>query len=186
MRARGRMAPDPFRSCLILGGANSRHRDREAAFALFTPDLVIACNHAFRDEPGRVDHAVTMHPELYPKWIAAREEAGFPPAGKLWHSRHHISKVGSEPIESWGGSSGMLCIRVALTLGCNRIVLAGIPMEKMMRHYDDDKPWHEARQYWPAWERAIPQFHGRVRSLSGWTREKLGAPDMEWLHGNAA
>lgn len=111
-----------------------------------------------------------------------RAEKGYPPAGQYWHARHRIGHMGSLPIESWGGSSGMLCVRVALELGCNRIVLAGVPMEKMSRHYDDAKPWNEARQYWPAWEKAIPRFAGRVRSLSGWTRERLGAPDEEWLH----
>jgi hypothetical protein len=79
----------------------------------------------------------------------------------------------------------MLCVAVALELGCTRIVLAGVPMDKMAGHYDNRKPWMEARQYWPAWERAIPKFAGRVRSMSGWTRDKLGEPTKEWLDGNA-
>lgn len=172
------------RTAIVLGGASTLHEDKAAALELFAPDLIIACNHAMRDEPGRVDHAATMHPELYPGWLAARAKAGRPAPGKLWHARHRISNVGSEEIESWGGSSGLLCVAVALGLGCSRVVLAGVPMEKMLRHYDDKRPWMEARQYWPSWERHMPKLLGRVRSMSGWTKDRLGFPDRAWLDGN--
>lgn len=115
-------------------------------------------------------------------WLGQRAAAGRPPVGKLWHARHRLSKVDSQPIESWGGSSGLLCVAVAFELGCQRIVLAGVPMDKMQRHYDDSKPWGEARQYWPAWERRMLQMARRVRSMSGWTAEKLGEPSEEWLN----
>lgn len=173
------------RSALIIGGANTLPRDRYAALELFTPDLIIACNHAGRDEHGPVDHWVTMHPELFPHWIAAREAGGHPPAVQLWHARHKQSRVESKPVESWGGSSGMLCIAVAFELGVERIVLAGVPMEKANRHYDDPRPWNEARQYHPAWERRVPQMRGRVKSLSGWTRDLLGEPTEGWLNGDS-
>lgn len=158
--------------------------DKAAALGLFTPDLIIACNHAARDEPGRVDHLATMHSELLPMWLAEREKAGRPAPGKLWHAQHRPSYCGSEAIESWGGSSGLLCVAVALGLGCTHVVLAGVPMEKMLRHYDDKRPWHEARQYWPSWDRHLPKMLGRVKSMSGHTRDILGEPTREWLDGN--
>lgn len=176
------MARRPPRTALILGGANTLEDDRRRALELFEPDCLIGCNHAARDEPGRVDHWATMHPELFPMWLKQRAAAGHPPAGKLWYARHRISKVESTPIESWGGSSGLLCVAVAFELGCERIVLAGVPMVKNMRHYDDKNPWIEARQYWPAWERRMATLRTRVRSLSGWTLEQLGAPTGEWLN----
>lgn len=175
------MADLPPRTCLILGGADTLAADREAAFALFEPDVIIACNHAARDEPGRVDHWVTMHPEQLPRWIEARKAKGFAPAGRYWHARHRISPVEATPIESWGGSSGLLCVVVAFAIGCQRVVLAGVPMVKMSRHYDDPRPWMEARQYWPVWERRRAQMQPRVRSLSGWTRDLLGPPTREWI-----
>lgn len=170
---------------LVLGGAETLPRDRIDALALFAPDLIIASNHAGRDEHGRVDHWATMHPELFPMWMRARALAGLPPAGQLWHARHRQTDLPSKPIESWGGSSGLLCVAVAFELGCSHIVLAGVPMQKMSRHYDDPRPWNEARQYWPAWERKLPQLQGRVKSLSGWTQELLGRPTGEWLDGSA-
>lgn len=182
------MARHVPQTALILGGASTLPADRERALDLLAGRkfIVIACNHAARDEPGPVHHWATMHPELYPMWLEQRAAAGRPAPGKLWHARHRLSKVDSTPIESWGGSSGLLCVAVGFELGCRRIVLAGVPMEKMLRHYDDEKPWMEARQYHPAWERHMAQLRTRVRSLSGWTREQLGEPTGEWLNAQPA
>ena len=181
------MARQPSLRALVLGGANTLAADRAAALEMFEPDLVIACNHAARDEPGRVDAWATMHAELLPSWIALRTRAGHPPAESYWHARHRVCTVpGANPIESWGGSSGLLCVAVAFKLGCSHVVLAGVPMVKTFGHYDDKRHWMEARQYWPAWERRLPQMRDRVRSLSGWTRDLLQGPTQEWLDGNPA
>lgn len=171
------------RTALILGGASTLPADRARALELLEgiEYSLIACNHAARDEPGRVDHWVTMHAELLPMWMKERAKHRRPPAGQLWTARHRPSKVQSTPIESWGGSSGLLCVAVAFQLGFEKIILAGIPMQKLLRHYDDSRPWMEARQYWPAWERRMAQMRGRVKSLSGWTLEQLGEPTREWL-----
>lgn len=179
------MARPPVRA-LVLGGANTLEADRREALELFTPDLVIACNHAARDEPGRVDHWVTMHPDLLPLWSRARTAAGLPPAGRYWHARHRLCPIEATPIESWGGSSGLLCVAVAFELGCSHIVLAGVPMVKTFRHFDDKRPWAEAAQYWPAWERKAVAMRHRVRSMSGWTRNLLGPPTEEWLGADTA
>jgi hypothetical protein len=170
-------------TALILGGANTLEADKAAALDLFTPDLIIACNHAARDEPRRVDHFVTMHPDLLPHWLGQRRAAGRPEPGRLWHARHRPCPVEATPVENWGGSSGLLCVAVAYELGVGRIVLAGVPMVKTARHYDNDQHWFECAQYWPAWERWKPRMMGRVRSLSGWTANLLGLPTREWLAG---
>lgn len=171
-------------SALIIGGANTLEADRREAERLFSPDLIIGCNHAARDEPGRIDHFVSMHGELIPKWLEARRKFRRPEPGAVWHARHRPCLAeGARPIESWGGSSGLLCVAVAWHLGVERIVLAGIPMVKTARHYDDERYWNEARQYWPAWERRQEQLRERVRSMSGWTRDLLGPPTEAWLNG---
>jgi len=177
--------PGEALSALVLGGANTLEADKAAALALFEPDLIIACNHAGRDEPGRLDHWATMHADLMPHWLKQRRAAGRPEPGQLWHARHRGRNAiaSSRSIESWGGSSGMLCIAVAFELGVRRIVLAGVPMTKTAKHYDDEKLWMEARQYWSAWERRQGMMLGRVRSFSGWTANLLGVPTREWLQG---
>lgn len=175
-------------TALILGGANCLIEDKLAALELFEPDMIIGCNHAARDELGRVDHWATMHPELFPLWIRQRTAAGRPLEAQLWHARHARLPAGIEstPIDSWGGSSGMLCVRLAIHLRCEKIVLAGVPMRKTFSHYDCKLPWFEARQYWSAWERRKAEMADRVRSLSGWTADLLGRPTREWLDGNRA
>lgn len=178
------MAGRTPKRAIVLGGGGTLWDDIEQARALFEPDLVIACNHAGRDYPGRVDHWVTMHPDLRSRWTGERIKNGFPPAGRLWHPRHRGIQPDSTAIESWAGSSGMLCVAVAYELRCSHIVLCGVPMDKMAGHYDDPKPWTEARQYHAVWERLRPRIKGRVRSMSGWTRDRLGAPTEEWLNAD--
>jgi hypothetical protein len=171
---------------LILGGANTLADDRERALALIAgrPHTLIACNHAGRDEPGPLDHWVSMHPELWKLWLGQRRKAGRPDPGQLWHARHKLSPLEeSRAIDSWGGSSGLLCVAVAFELGLSRIIVAGVPMAKLASHYDDDKPWYEARYYWPMWEKHAGRMRDRVRSMSGWTAQLLGSPDGGWVDG---
>lgn len=167
-------------TALCLGGANTLDADRKAALALFTPDLIVACNHAGRDA-AHVDHWVTMHPELFPRWIADRRAKGLPDAGRLWSVKHRPSPVECERLTSEGGSSGMFCIQVALHLGCTHIVLSGIPLDKHAEHYDYAGKWMDAPRYRANWTRYASVMAGRVRSVSGWTRDLLGAPDERWL-----
>ena len=169
----------------VLGGGKAVWEDLEAARQLGQADMIVACNHAGRDAPFHVDHWASMHPDLFPKWVAERRAAGRPDAGKLWGARHrqHRAAIACEPIESWGGSSGLLCVTVALQLGCTHIILCGVPMHQNAAHYDRvDKKWIEARQYWGSWERWLPQMHGKVKSFSGQTFHWLGSPTREWLN----
>lgn len=43
------------------------------------------------------------------------------------------------------------------------------------------KPWQAWQTFQPEWEREIDRLLGRTRSMSGWTAERLGVPDAEWL-----
>lgn len=126
-----------------------------------------------------------MHPDLFAAWLEQRRAKGLPDPGKFWGARHrqHRTVVPCEAVESWGGSSGLLCVKVALDLGCSHVILAGVPMHQNAAHYDNPKRWSEARQYWGAWERHLPAMTGRVKSFQGWTFHLLGAPTGEWIDG---
>lgn len=178
------MPGQPSLRALVLGGAGTLPADRAAALELFEPDLVIACNHAGRDEP-RVDHWCSMHPNMLTHWLARRRQLGRADPQCCWHpdfrSKQAPKDIATRGIANWGGSSGLLCVGVALELGCTHVVLAGVPLDKMAGHYDDPKPWVEARQYRWAWERRKELMEGRVKSMSGWTAELLGKPTGEWL-----
>lgn len=172
-------------TAVVLGGAACLHDDLARALKLFTPDVWIATNHAGRDTPGIVDHWVSMHPDLMPRWIAERARASREPAGQLWTAWRRrqptLPDLEFKVVENWGGSSGMLAVTVALEVGCDRIVLCGVPMDAKQGHYNDPKPWKDALQYRKAWMDRAPGLSPKVRSMSGDTREWLGAPTAEWF-----
>lgn len=171
---------------IALGSANCMDADLAAALALAPDALIIACNHAARDHPGQIDHWASMHADLFVKWTIERAIAGHPPVHNYWYPKHRAvaCKIPSaKAIDIWGGSSGLLCVRVGIHLGADKIICAGIPLNQTFCHKGEAKQWTEARQYRGAWERNKGHLLGRVKSLSGWTREFLGAPDEEWING---
>lgn len=175
---------------ICLGGSSTAWADLEAARALAPNATIVACNHSARDIPGFLAHWVTMHPELLPMWMDERRSHGRPDAGQLWAAKHRIVPPQLVPhvrgIKSPGGSSGLLCVAVALHLGFEHIILAGIPMEANGKHYNKPMRWMEARQYLPAWSRMLPEMAGRVKSFGGETAKLLGQPTAEWLNGEHA
>lgn len=80
------------------------------------------------------------------------------------------------------GSSSICAVRVALAMGYERAILAGVPLDGTGHFYDPpqnlwpqrlddfscfDDPWRQAAKH---------EFGGRVRSMSGLTRDILGPP----------
>jgi hypothetical protein len=73
------------------------------------------------------------------------------------------------------GSSALLAIQAALSLGYAKIVLAGCPLQgtnAKAGHYEDFRKGFEA---------AKDKIFPCTRSMSGWTMEFLGAPSAEWM-----
>lgn len=167
---------------LVLGGALCLADDRAAALALFTPDIIIATNSAGMVEDGPVPHFVSMHPELFPKWLAERRAAGRPEPETLWCpiGRPVPRPLVCRTVPSWGGSSGLLAVIVAFEVGYDRVVVAGCPLDQSP-HFDDRRPWRDGPRYREAWTRRRLDLKDRVRSMSGWTREFVGPPTPEWL-----
>jgi hypothetical protein len=73
------------------------------------------------------------------------------------------------------GSSALYAVGFALLRGAERIVLAGCPIDDTGHYWDAKRPL-QYDGFRGAWLRALPQIKGRVFSMSGWTRELLGAP----------
>jgi hypothetical protein len=171
----------------VLGGADCLRKDYDRICEMVSPDTIIATNNAGRDFPGELPHWVTLHTEKMPMWIQQRRESGLPEAGQFWTS--NVKTIPHEHtglynhVESWDGSSGLLAVSVALHLGYDRIVLCGVPLDKRAAHYDDPAPWMDAPRYRGAWIKHMDKMLGKVKSFSGWTYLKLGAPSMDWLDG---
>lgn len=138
--------------------------------------------------PGRIEHAYSNQPSLLRKFIdARRQEYEFGPPLNT-----HSCNDGATWRWPWGGhgTSGLGAVLVGVGLGYDRIVLCGLPL--------DDGP-HNGEPHWrktafasseacgPAgnsyhgmdyhWKQAMNlAFDGKVKSMSGRTREWFGAP----------
>ena len=83
------------------------------------------------------------------------------------------------------GTIAMFAVRVLSSLGCRRMILAGVPLDDKAGYFYQP-PWEafgmssESREYWSESSNHIKPY---VRSMSGWTRELLGAPDEAWIQG---
>src|SRR5690606_42120362 len=65
-------------------------------------------------------------------------------------------------------------------LGLDRVVFCGVPMT-ITPHYFGGVLWDIADHYFKRWYMIAPEFQARMKSMSGRTRELLGAPDKEWV-----
>jgi len=121
---------------------------------------------------------------MWNKWRPQRRDKGYPEARFYWTADKTAFRVYNAPVRTVrcdGGSSGLIGALVGLQVGGTRVVLAGIPLSAEGRQYDTGKTWDEAEVYHGAWIRAMDRLLGKVRSMSGWTAEQLGAPTAEWL-----
>ena len=94
------------------------------------------------------------------------------------HSRRRGPYITDVWDESASGTSSLFGVFVAHRLGYRAIVLAGCPMDGSGHYYDaPGASYHRLDSMWEAWERAAAagDLVG-VTSLSGRTRELLGAP----------
>ena len=180
---------------LILGGAACVWDDVKMLEELLGhpwDGLVIAANDVGCHWPRRLDHWCTLHPEKLGGWLADRVRRGgnadldtwtrkTGPKGGVPGHHHHLT--------AWaGGATGMLAVQVAHTLGAVRAVLCGIPMtntphfkESTVHH--SGRPWGSVNSHWRQWNTLRGRMQGWVTSMSGRTRDLLGAPSRAWLNG---
>lgn len=188
--------PSRLDAALILGGASCLEADVEDWLAEWGggpwDGLVIAINDVGIVVTSRLDHWVTLHAGKFPNWEALRGEK-YPDVPTDYHKWGRPDAVGiahsTEKVRGTG-SSGMFATQIAITrLRCKRVVLCGVPMTRTP-HFDKSvvhrvgRPWMEAESYWKnGWARYQDEFRGKVKSMSGRTRELLGAPTRRWVLG---
>ncbi|MGA0604868.1 hypothetical protein ACO2Q0_02620 [Phenylobacterium sp. VNQ135] len=183
---------------LVLGGAACVWSDVEAALDLGEFSAVVACNDVVAAWPGRLDAAVSLHPEKFGTWITQRRRRGYPdPVRVIGHENARanprlpdcITGFASHqfPGQKGSGSSGHFALKFALIdLGCDRAVLCGVPMSEDQAHFFDEKAWTAANPHRKGWEQSWSHIRHRARSMSGWTRAELGAPTRQWIEGGEA
>lgn len=139
---------------------------------------VLAVNDAGCVWPLRLDHWCTLHPEKLRAWEGRRTGPGR-------YLRWAHTKTGFPFIDrvtdDWQGSSGLFAVKVALRdLGHDKVIAAGVPMTATP-HFFDTGRWAERNSFIEGWQSHASEIKPRVRSMSGWTRELLGAPSKQWL-----
>jgi hypothetical protein len=182
---------------LVIGSAQGVWRDVE--HALWLVDELggfrrIYCVNQSGIDCQAMDAWVTLHPELLSGFEEERERNGFkknyetvaPLSDELgYHAKkgkidRRVSYKWPKMIES--SSSGIYAAKVAIEDGFS-VVLAGVPMMPIP-HYRTGKVWNDCTSFYErAFRQTIPYLKGKVKSMSGYTRETLGDPTPEWLAG---
>lgn len=191
-----------MRRALVVGRAKSVWDDYATARALCDFDDVIVVGRLCQDFPDPIDHLVSFHVRLFDKWMRKRRSNGYPDPRQYWGAFYkgrdltvdkrtgkRLTSMEVSTIKCDGGSSGLVAVIVAregLDPPADKVVLAGVPMTKDGGHYDDDKSWKEADNYWTTWRERYNDIAPYVRSVSGRTRETFGYPTKEWLDADGS
>ncbi len=157
-------------------------------------DDVMCVNDVIMHYPGDIDHCFSLDAPMLRKWWAARR----PPLKKQFPKVPRFHTAGDYEIhgvEKWdfqgGGTSGLAACFCGLSLGYSEIILAGIPIDNSGHYFDP--PWiktnfqreiadkegrirGDGRRFWV---NAAEKFNGRVKSMSGFTKDLLGDPEIK-------
>lgn len=141
-------------------------------------DHVICVNDVGMHYPYYVNHWYSNDIQMLPKWMEARRP------------RHKIDFESDIQVHSccdgvkwkwpWPGhgSSSLNAVFTALGLGYEKVILCGVPLDDSGHYFDP--PWVKTNFARDAtvrhWKLLAPKFEGRVRSMSGNSREILGGP----------
>jgi hypothetical protein len=172
---------------IILGSGGSAVSEFDAALSLCPQAKVICVNDALRFCGVRADAFATLHPEKGERFLKGLDIEGLP----LYASEVNANSRYPWIIirEQWAGTSGLFGVQIALNeLRFERVILAGVPMDHAAGTIYKLHPRYRGKwangyedRYRRGWEKALPRLSGKVKSLSGWTRDLLGEPSKDWL-----
>jgi hypothetical protein len=179
---------------LVVGCAANVWDDVRAAREIGEFDATYCVKMAGIHWPETFQVWVGLHPEFMDGYEAERHKLGLPngyeivaPLANEVGAHGKKGNITRRVTYRWDGmtasaSSGIYGAKVALDDGFDRVVLAGIPMQADSNHFTRGKSWAQRDSFMPGFELAIPHMLGKVRSMSGLTRQRLGYPDAEWLN----
>jgi hypothetical protein len=182
------------KSCLIVGCANNLWKDVEQARKIGEFDATYCVKLAGVYWPAKFQVWVTLHPERMGHMEEERHKLGYPNGYDIVAPLKDEAPAYAYAVRSMrqvsyrydnktrSPSSGVYAVKVALEDGFDRIVLAGVPLDGS-KHFKRSEPWREADVYMHGFKDYQLHFAGRVRSMSGRTREALGFPTAAWLAG---
>lgn len=193
---------------LVVGCAACIWDDVKRATTLHNFDAVYCVKQAGIYWPTKFDVWCSLHPEMMDKYEAERKAKGFP-------SGYEIVAPLSKEVGSHGQkgniarrvslfpkgvtsspSSGIYAAYVAVQDGFH-VVLAGIPMQTSAGHFLPGTrtivlghvrgpQWLERDAFLAGFEQYKPHLRGKVKSMSGETKNIFGEPTLGWLRGDPA
>lgn len=195
-----------MKSALVIGCSANVWEDLKAAKALATYDAIYCVKQVGIYYPDSFDVWVTLHPEAMDKYEMERSllelpngyEIVAPPKHELSVDHAKKGNISRRVPYRWpeqqtnaSASSGLYGAKVALHDGFDKIVLAGIPMTADAGHFLPEskntlgavrgKVWTGHAAFVSGMNESIPRFMGKVKSMSGYTKQVLGEPTPEWF-----
>ena len=194
-----------MKSALVIGCAANAWTDIKSAFAIARYDAIYCVKQMGIYYPEAFNVWVTLHPEAMDDYERQRQGFGFPggyqivapPAkelgmhGEKGNIARRTSYLWPDSDGSSSAGSGLYGAKVALEDGYDRIVLAGVPMSAEAGHFRPESKNVAGQIRGPVWagcgafeigfKNAVPHLIGKVKSMSGKTKEILGAPTEKWL-----
>lgn len=178
---------------VIVGGAREVWEDL-SNLNVWQAD-VMCINDIGMHMPHRYQHWFSLHGDQLPVWAVCRRfryQKHEPDLHTTIGSPGNNYNYPQGKMYKWPwpghGSSGLNAAYTGLGLGYNDIVLAGVPYAGWGHYFDPPEghglweptnlpPQFDVEGFRRLWTKANNQaFKGRVRSMSGMTREILGAP----------
>lgn len=195
-----------MKSALVIGCAANVWEDVQAAKALASYNAVYCVKQIGIHYPEAFNVWVSLHPEAMNDYEAQRHAKGLPNGYQIVAPpKNELGTVGNEAGANikrrvsylWSdqsnasASSGIYGAKVAIADGFDRIVLAGIPMTPEGGHFAPEtrtvagvvrgKVWSGHSSFVCGFNEAIPHLMGKVKSMSGYTKQVLGVPTQDWF-----
>lgn len=120
--------PAPKKAVLLCVGSGPNALEQAAAFRAHTACDVAACNEAITMYPGRLTLAASLHEDLLAAWVAKRPQKKSRPCCVSNDPAEGVDVVVG--MDRACGSSGMFLAILGQLMGYQRIVLAGIQLER--------------------------------------------------------
>jgi hypothetical protein len=166
--------PEPTKAgltAIVVGSARGWLCEAYDAKKAFPGAETFAVNRAGIALAEDTDFWVTVHPEIFfpeRNWQRVVTISDKPDGNTDQMGNPCVDQV--FPIATMGGSSALLAVCVALAMGFERVVLAGVHLETPDYQCMRDR-----------WQHYAPVLRGRVASLAPegyWMRELLGGVDQ--------
>ena len=151
--------------------------------SLFTFDYMTIGLDAVDKYLWDIKYFATQHPKDIEAAIGRRVLLGANTDFKIIaHTEHKTKSTGQNivdliiPIEEGvHGSSSLMGVQAGIQLGYQKIIVCGCPLIGINEKKFDYAFYHDG------WIAKYEQIKNVVRSMSGWTKDLLGAPIKDWL-----